>query len=452
MTTLVLGTVGSMVGGAFGGAIGAQVGWLVGSLLGNLIDPPKVEGPRRSDLKLQVSEYGKPIPIVWGTGRIAGNVIDQTDLQEHKETEGGKGGPEITKYTYSASFAILLCEGPIKGVKRIWADGRLIWAQSDGTDMPCTLYLGDETQEPDPTFEAIHGIGNQPAYRGMAYVVFADYMLTDFGDRIPMLEFEVYTEEGTIPWRVVTFSPWADGLPNNYVLNNGITYDGLIIATGITNTGNADLVMRKWKYDGTQVGDTVTFNTGQQRLCAVYNSAVYATLGTYGGGGDWIAWWRYIPEEDTFREVSRFDVPFIAAVSGASASAVCERATLSGDYIYCLGHQATNTVIYRVPYNNGTPGEVTALHSTFLWYDTPGNIQSMASTDGHIYYMHQDRGGPDDGAVRIWKFDEDLNLIHFWDVSDTAGTMLQTDVLNGFVWHNLIVVATSEGVTGGGIS
>jgi len=209
-TGQILGIVGAGIGYAIGGPIGAQIGLLAGTLVGNLIDPPKVEGPRLSDLKLQRSTYGWITPYVWGTGRLAGNVIDQTDLEEHKETSGGKGGPEVSNYTYSASFDILLCHGPIRGVRRLWADGRLIWSQDDGKDCPFVLYKGGDDQEPDPTFEAIHGVGNVPAYNGFAHAVFTDQYLTDFGNRIPQYEFEVYTEVGEFPWRVSIFEPIGD--------------------------------------------------------------------------------------------------------------------------------------------------------------------------------------------------------------------------------------------------
>ena len=233
-TSLALGIAGGVIGSFFG-PIGAQVGFLAGSLVGNLIDPPKIKGPRLDDLKLQTSTYGRPIPRVWGTGRIAGNVIDQTDLQEHSEKNSGKGGPEIENFTYSANFAIQLCVGPIKGILRIWAFGRLIWSSTSGEPLPCTLYLGTEDQLPDPTFEAIHGVGEVSAYRGYAYVVFTDYNLTEFSNIIPQFEFEVYTAEGTYPSWVTQ----ADFLPDEgdpYLswFYQGAVYDG---DTGIVTMG-----------------------------------------------------------------------------------------------------------------------------------------------------------------------------------------------------------------------
>lgn len=193
MASLVLGAAGAVVGSFFG-PLGASIGWTLGAALGNALDPQKQQGPRLTDLHLQSSTYGTMIPVLYGTMREAGTVIWQTDLVPHPQTEGGKGGPEVTTYTYSASFAIGLCEGPIDGVRRVWADGRLVYDLSEGNAtnaFPFTLYLGTETQEPDPTIEADKGAGNVPAHRGLAYVVFDSVMLSDYGNRIPQLTFEI---------------------------------------------------------------------------------------------------------------------------------------------------------------------------------------------------------------------------------------------------------------------
>ena len=39
--------------------------------------------------------------------------------------------------------------------------------------------------------EEIESAGNTPAYRGIAYIVFEDMDLTNFGNRIPQLNFEI---------------------------------------------------------------------------------------------------------------------------------------------------------------------------------------------------------------------------------------------------------------------
>lgn len=181
----------SLVLGAVGGLIGGPIGFAIGSMIGSLLFPPHQEGPRLTDLKLANSSYGQPIPLIYASMRVAPNVIWQTDLREHEH--GGKGGPDVTTFSYSASFAMQLCANEIEGINRIWWNGTLIWNidGSVGESMPCVLYLGTETQLPDPTMEAVLGVGNVPAYRGTAYVVFTDYDLIQGGNAIGNWTFEV---------------------------------------------------------------------------------------------------------------------------------------------------------------------------------------------------------------------------------------------------------------------
>ncbi len=205
MASLVLGVAGAAIGFAIGGPVGAQWGFAAGSLVGGLLFPgslPDQVGPRLSDLKVQSSSYGGMIPIYYGTMRGAGQVIWATDIQEHRTdtTQGGKGGPSqtTTTFSYSSSFAISICEGQAIAIRRVWADSTLIYdvsanntgaTQAEGLQMQ--VYLGTETQLPDPTIEAALGVGNVPGYRGQVYVVFTDFALAKFGNRIPNFSFEV---------------------------------------------------------------------------------------------------------------------------------------------------------------------------------------------------------------------------------------------------------------------
>lgn len=193
----IVGTViGTMVGGPIGGAIGGGIGGSIGSSFDSL---PTQYGPRLDDLRAQRSEYGYPIPIVYGTVALQGNVIWAQDIKEvQTETEqGGKGGPSQTAVTYSyyGSFAVAICEGPIGGVLRIWAgpSKRLIY---DGVALEggsVRIYLGTEDQMPDPLIEADKGVGFAPAYRGTAYVVLEDFPLAKDGNTLPFLTIEVTT-------------------------------------------------------------------------------------------------------------------------------------------------------------------------------------------------------------------------------------------------------------------
>ena len=220
-TQLFLSVAGAAIGGAIGGPAGAQAGWVAGSLAGAVLFPPKMpDGPRMGDLRVQTSSYGVAIPRVWGMARTSGNVIWAADLVEHEHEAGGKGGGSGgSYYTYTCSFAVAICEGPIAGVRRIWADGILIHDVSStnngqqsifdnlinsinsggGVSDGLMVYPGTETQTVDPTMQA--ALGDVPAHRGLAYAVFTDLPLEKYGNRIPNVTFEV-VEVGSIPDRL----------------------------------------------------------------------------------------------------------------------------------------------------------------------------------------------------------------------------------------------------------
>ena len=93
----------------------------------NYLFPQKIEGSKLQDLKIQTSTYGNAIAKVRGRARVAGNLIWGTKFIEHKKTsrQGGKGGgAKVTEYSYSVSFAVSICKGPITSIGRVWAAGK----------------------------------------------------------------------------------------------------------------------------------------------------------------------------------------------------------------------------------------------------------------------------------------------------------------------------------------
>ncbi len=194
MATLLLTAVGTVFGGPLGGAIGALVGRQIDTAI---IGGRRVEGPRLKDLTVQTSSYGSALPLHFGKMRAAGSVIWATELVEHKDTaSSGKGRPSVTSYTYSSSFAVAVSSRPIAGIGRIWADGNLLRGASGDLKVGGTLriHLGHGDQAPDPLMVQAEGITHCPAYRGLAYVVFEDLQLADYGNRIPSLTFEILAD------------------------------------------------------------------------------------------------------------------------------------------------------------------------------------------------------------------------------------------------------------------
>jgi hypothetical protein len=198
MATLLLTAAGSAIGGPIGGAIGAIIGQQID---GRLFAPKPRQGPRLGELAVQTSSYGSPIPKLFGTMRVAGTVIWASDLKEERSSGGGgKGRPKTVEYSYSASFAVALSARPILAVRRIWADGKLLRGSAGDfkTATGFRLHPGGEGQPVDPLIAAVEGAGQAPAYRGLAYAVFEDFELADYGNRIPSLSFEVEADSGSV--------------------------------------------------------------------------------------------------------------------------------------------------------------------------------------------------------------------------------------------------------------
>lgn len=204
MASIVLSAAGTAVGGQLGGPLGAYLGGRIGQSFGGSIDsrilpgskPKGIHGPRLSDLAVQSSTYGKMIPIIYGTMRIAGNIIWSLPIKETATTTsssggGGKGGGKVTQtstsYSYSVTLAIGICEGPVDEVMRVWADAK----QLDLSQFAPRIYKGDEDQLPDTLIQSVEGAERTPAFRGLAYVLFEDFPLADYGNRIPNFTFEV---------------------------------------------------------------------------------------------------------------------------------------------------------------------------------------------------------------------------------------------------------------------
>ncbi len=227
MATLVLTVVGSVLGGPIGGAIGAAVGQQIDS---RLFAPKPRQGPRLGELSFQSSTYGAPLPKIFGRARVAGSIIWATDIKEdRRRVSTGKGRPKQTVYSYSASFAVALSARKISRIGRIWADGKLLRGDAGDfkTQTLFRVHLGAPDQGADPLIVATEGAGSTPAYRGLAYAVFEEFQLADYGNRIPSLSFEVFADETPISISTILDDQVAAGLSTQCpTLIDGIAVTG----------------------------------------------------------------------------------------------------------------------------------------------------------------------------------------------------------------------------------
>lgn len=245
MARQVLPIVGAVVGAYFGGPQGAQIGYAIGSLVGNAVDPLVVKGPQIGDSRVQTSaEVFRP--IYFGTACGAGNIImagpDVKRVFEHDQSKGG--GPVTTEERIFKTFAIGIGDGwkgPILGISRIWENERLVYDTRPGSTMVAesakyatqfTLYTGTETQMPDDALEAIPeqfggGVGNVPAFRGLAYIVFRQKDITPWMS-IPQYRFEVVTDGSADPPIQMIAARQTDSATQSDILTapNGIDFSG----------------------------------------------------------------------------------------------------------------------------------------------------------------------------------------------------------------------------------
>jgi len=178
------------------------------------------EGPRLKDLSVSASTYGNTVPEVWGTVRVGGNMIWSGGIIENKHKAKAGIGQYYNQYTYTANFAMAFCKGPVQSLRRIWANGKLIYDATGNSrnvnngKYAITFYQGTEDQMPDPIIEAKVGSTNTPAYRGTCYILFRDFLLTDFGNQIPQIAAEIYAGPAagvpSTPWTVDGTVPFTD--------------------------------------------------------------------------------------------------------------------------------------------------------------------------------------------------------------------------------------------------
>lgn len=206
MATLLFQAAGAALGSIFG-PFGAIVGRAVGALAGSAVDrsllggTKTIIGPRLTDARLPGADEGTAISRVYGTARIGGTLIWATRFEEQVlvERAGGKAsGPKSESYRYCANIALGLCEGPVVSFRRMWADGREV----DLSAVLIRVYTGAHTQPPDPLIEAKQGEGNTPAYRGLSYIVLERFPLDAYGNRIPVIQFEVICPIGALEEKI----------------------------------------------------------------------------------------------------------------------------------------------------------------------------------------------------------------------------------------------------------
>lgn len=205
--------------------------------------------PMALGLNIQSSIYGSALPIVYGRTRIAGNLIwygaftpiANTTTSSSGGKGGGGGGSSSTTYTYTTSFAIGLCEGPISNIYSGWSDKNLL---SMGQLQAIFSIFGGAYPQAAWSYLTSLNPSQAIGYDGIAYVGAANYNLGN-STSIPNLSFEV---GGVLPYNVaggiygsnprdilfdlLTNVNYGAGFPSAYI-GDLSAFSNFCVATGI---------------------------------------------------------------------------------------------------------------------------------------------------------------------------------------------------------------------------
>lgn len=179
-------------------------------------------GPRLTDTAQGIGDYGAALAILLGekirvvTNPIAAQIPFKETVHKHKPVLDYMFGivgallPAVKTYTYSTTLGLHVADRtndlPIEDVEKLYGGGKVLFNSAESTVVAETLdadgylvmrkygpnrfcssvtvYGGGFDQVADPSLD--RDIGNQPGYRGSAYVVIENLQLSkDFGNGVP---------------------------------------------------------------------------------------------------------------------------------------------------------------------------------------------------------------------------------------------------------------------------
>ena len=160
-----------------------------------------IKGNRITDFTQTTATVGVVIPFGYGRFPTDGNVIFAPLPPKENRTvkRQGKGGVKQESFTYTLSYAVAFCQGPIYGYWWIKRNGKVVWTNDPNAPIEdqayavkwaqkATFYYGTSSQLPDSTIESYKGSGNVSAFRYLAYIVVEDDDVTDGGGAVPSYE------------------------------------------------------------------------------------------------------------------------------------------------------------------------------------------------------------------------------------------------------------------------
>jgi len=120
-------------------------------------------------IQLQTSCYGGALPLVYGTTRVPGNMVDYDDFVtiSNTQSQGGSSGGSSTSttYTYTCGAILAVCEGPVTAINRVFSSQAVNTMAFYGL----TLQAGARPQTPYSVWTTKHA-AKALGYSGVATV------------------------------------------------------------------------------------------------------------------------------------------------------------------------------------------------------------------------------------------------------------------------------------------
>jgi hypothetical protein len=493
-------SIGTVLGGVIGGllgffvpvvgtAIGFAIGSTLGGAIGGFVDPPKqpkIEGPRLQDLSVQTSAYGAFIPRAYGLIAVYGNIfwLENNKIKEtaKKTRQGGKGmggGGATTKtYTYSATFALGLCEGPIAGIGRIWIGDKLFFdsnsINSIYNSQYFTIYKGTDTQDSNPRMQATLGAANVPAYRGLAYLVFYDLPLKDYGNSIQSAQIKVEViKTATVTGARLYDSTDIVNYPYDFYpsqirssasgLLSFYSYPPFDTSITVQNGENVasnevyQLITGSGDYVGTK---SISSDDGVIRTRFISSGFASTKVGIFDN--DWV-WWSETNDPSTIGGISIL-IPWgdVTRVNPNTEVFVASRGDIStalsgetGRYIKGLAISIDQTQIIIFTYHLGNA--ISKQADRYFILDTDLNLiksGSIAGSPDKIFYNYGFANSDEKGGLvflsginKGWSAYVDGNFkVKYWEIDDSDILQISGELISDTTINDDLSTAYSYGV------
>lgn len=160
-----------------------------------------IKGTKITDFSGTSAEVGRAIAFGYGAFPVDG-FIGWAPLPpvEHRQVKRqGKGGVKQETFTYTLSYAVFFCKGPIYGFKWIKRNGKVVYTTDPSAPLEdreyaakwaqrVNFHYGYRDQLPDSLIESYEGVGNVSGFPNSCYLTIEDEDVTDNGGAPPNYE------------------------------------------------------------------------------------------------------------------------------------------------------------------------------------------------------------------------------------------------------------------------